>query len=268
MSRILRDIWVLIFITTVWAAGCAHNGSLSPPSRLATNSGRELRVGLDPHYPPVVYKVQDKLEGIEVELARQLGQALNRKIVFVETRWEDLIPALNRGRFDVIMSGMSVTEERQNLILFTDPYMRIGQMAVIREADLENFRSPAAIYGTTARVGFQEATTGARFVREHLRQAVFVPQESAEQGLAALRSGQIDLFIHDAPTVWRLAADLTNKDLMGLYWPLTEESLAWGLRKSDEDLRRELNSRLSRWKESGRLQMILSKWIRLRIEVQ
>jgi len=80
-----------------------------------------------------------------------------------------------------------------------------------------------------------------------------------------LRRGELTVFIHDAPTVWRIANTSNEKDLVGLYWPLTKEPLAWAVRKDDEPLRFALNRELERWRLDGRLKEILSRWVALRI---
>jgi len=128
-------------------------------------------------------------------------------ITFVETPWSALIPALVEDKIDIIMPGMSITEER----------------------------------------------------------AKPVPQPTVEDSVAALRQRVIDIFIHDAPTVWRIGGNPAEKELIGLYWPLSEESLAWAVRKSDVPLQFALSRQVKEWKRSGRLQLLMSHWIILRI---
>jgi polar amino acid transport system substrate-binding protein len=117
-------------------------------------------------------------------------------------------------------------------------------------------------------VGFQSNTTGEKFVRGNL--SVATPQgfDSIDAGVAALRGGQIDYFIHDAPTVWRLSTDPANTWLMGLYRPLTEEYLAWAVRNNDDALRERLNRFLAQIRQDGRLGAVLGQWIKVSIEVK
>src|SRR5215470_1179537 len=63
-----------------------------------------LRVGISPIYPPLAFKENNELKGVEVDLANKLGQTLGTKITFVELPWDQLIPAVNSGKIDVIMS--------------------------------------------------------------------------------------------------------------------------------------------------------------------
>jgi ABC-type amino acid transport substrate-binding protein len=235
--------------------------------RAAAPSGAPLRVGLTPSYPPMVFKRDGRLMGVEVDLARELGNDLARSVQFTELPWNHLIPALNQGHIDIIMSGMSITTYRQEHVSFVDPYMQISQMAIIRAEDAGRFGRPEALYNTVGRVGFARGTTGALFARASLHEAKLKPFKDIDDGIRALRSREIDFFVHDATTAWRLAADPSERELIGLHWPLTQEHLAWAVRKSDATLRRQLNGIVVQWKRSGRLETILNRWITLRVEV-
>ncbi len=236
------------------------------PRRSGTLLKSQLRIGISPDYPPLAYKdAAFGLVGVEVDLANQLGKELGKEIVFVETPFPLLIQALLDGRVDIIMSGMSVTAERVKLVNFTDAYAPVGQMALVRAKDVSAFPDAQAFTNTTQTVGFVQDTTGELAARGLFLRAKIVPQPAIEVGVAALRKGQIDVFIHDAPTIWRIAGNSSEQELKGLYWPLTKESLAWAVRKDDEPLRFALNRELAEMKNSGRLRQILSRWVTLRI---
>ena len=98
-----------------------------------------------------------------------------------------------------------------------------------------------------------QATTGEMAAKAFFPRAILAPQSTIDGGVTALRKGEIEVFIHDAPTVWRIAGNPNEKELQGLYWPLTKEPLAWAVRKDDESLRFALNRELQEWKESGSL---------------
>ncbi len=272
-SNVYRSIlqWfalgLLVLLSACTGAG-KEQGNNSQRIVDTAETGGVLRVGVDPDYIPIIYKENGELTGIEIVLARQLGKELGREVEFIETPWDDLIPALNRGHIDIIMSGMSETAARMQLVQFTEPYMRVGQMAIIRVTDIGSINSPQALYDTSARVGYISNTTGELFVRENLKNAEYVSLKTGDDGIPALRSGEIDVFVHDAPTAWQLAADPEMNDLMALYWPLTEEYLAWAVRKSDTELLEKINTIIEQWKRSGALQATLNRWIRVRVEVR
>jgi len=266
----LRLSVLLCCFALVLFVGCYVNPVSPPrpevaPEPSGTLLKRELRIGMTPEYPPLVYKFRGQPVGMEVDFAKQLGKELDKQITFVETPWSELIPALVEGRIDIIMSGMSITAERAKLVSFTEPYMQIGQMALIRAGDQTAFANPETFFDTTSRVGFVSNTTGEQVAKVVFSRAKLVPQPTVEDGIAALRKGTIDIFIHDAPTVWRIGGNPGEKELTGLYWPLSDESLAWAVRKSDVPLHFALSSKVKEWKLTGRLQQLMSNWIILRI---
>jgi polar amino acid transport system substrate-binding protein len=202
---------------------------------------------------------------VEVDFAKELGDGLQKKIVFVETAFPDLIQALLEKRVDIIMSGMSVTRERAERVSFTDPYASVGQMALVRAKDRPAYPNVQSFSKVTSNIGFVQKTTGEMAAKAFFPRATLAPQPTIEDGIAALRKGTIEVFIHDAPTVWRVAGNPNEKELEGLYWPMTKEPLAWAVRKDDEPLRFAVNRELEQWKASGRLKQIISRWVALRI---
>jgi polar amino acid transport system substrate-binding protein len=237
-----------------------------PPKPSGALLKPELRIGISPDYMPLAHKDPTfGLVGVEVDFAKQLGDGLKKKIVFVETPFRDLIQALVEERIDIIMSGMSITSERAELVSFTDPYARVGQMALVRAKDRSAFPDVQSFSKVTSSVGFVQKTTGEMAAKAFFPRATLVPQPTIEDGIAALRKGEIEVFIHDAPTVWRVAGNPKEKEIEGLYWPLTKEPLGWAVRKDDEPLRFAVNRELEQWKASGRLKQILSRWVMLRI---
>lgn len=234
------------------------------PSGTLLNS--QLRIGISPDYEPLAYKdATFGLSGVEVDFANELGKGLGKTIVFVETPFPDLIQALLEQRIDIIMSGMSITSERTQLVSFTDPYVRIGQMALVRAKDRSAFPNVQSFSKLTSNIGFVQMTTGEMAAKAFFPQAILAPRPTIDDGIAALRKGEIAVFIHDAPTIWRIAGNPNEKELAGLYWPLTKEPLAWAVRKDDEPLRFALNRELEQWKLNGSLKQILSRWVTLKI---
>jgi ABC-type amino acid transport substrate-binding protein len=215
---------------------------------------------------PLAYKDPTfGLTGAEVDFANELATGLGKKIVFIEMPFSELIQALVENRIDIIMSGMSITSEREKLVSFTDSYVQIGQMALVRAKDKQAFPTVQSFSTLTSKVGFVKDTTGGIAAKAFFPRAVLTPQTTVETGVASLRKGEIQVFIHDAPTIWRIAGNPNEKELEGLYWPLTKEHLAWAVRKDDEPLRFALNRELEQWRLSGRLKQILTRWIPVRI---
>lgn len=241
----------------VWAC-------VSAPLSAASADSTRLLIGTTANFPPVVYRQDDAIVGIEPDFAEALGQELGRDVAFVDMPWDQLFEALDSGRVDMIMAGVSITEDREERVAFVQPYLEVGQMVLIRDADLGRLSAPDAIAAPGRVVGVEKGTTGHLYVERTYPDASLVSFSSAEEGVAALRRGEIEYFVHDAPTIWTLtlgADALTGPDLIALYILLTRERLAWAVEKGNVQLLNALNGALLAMQQDGRAQHILDKWI-------
>lgn len=247
--------WVLgvVFgVTALIVAGCANFGGF----------GRVINVGMATNYAPLAFEKDGQVQGMEVDFANALGESLGATVNIKTYTWVELLEALNSGEIDVVMSGVSVTEKRQGMMLFSEPYMKIGQMAIIRTEDAGRLANKAQLLSENYRVGYSRNTTGQQFVTNTLKNAEQTGFATNEEGVEALINNEIDYFIHDAPTVWQLTSSYpTDERLFGLYAPLTDEYLAWAVKTGNEELQQELNTTLDSWKENGFLKRTFSKWI-------
>jgi polar amino acid transport system substrate-binding protein len=225
-----------------------------------------LRVGTTGTYPPFTFKKDGELQGIEIDLARAVAEEMGRKLELVEVALPDLIGEANAGRIDVIMSGISITKERAERIAFTKSYLQVGQMGLVRDKDVLRFRDRESLDADGVRIGVERATTGSKFARQELTKADIVEFTSKEDGLAALRAGKVDVFIHDAPFVWLVTGSPQNpnEQVAGVYTPLTDEHLAWAVRKGDPQLLARLDDILVAWKNDGKIDTALDAWIKVR----
>jgi len=227
-----------------------------------------LKVGVSADYPPMIYKQEGRIVGLEADNAKAVGGILGQQLTLVDMPFAKLIPALQAGEIDVIMSGMSVTPERSAQVIFTDPYMEMGQMAIILTENAAKFSQSWSIFRPGVRVGVEPGTTGAEFAARELKEAKVKFFNDSAAAFAALRNNEIDLYVHDAPTSWQLATTGENRDLLSLYAPLTNEQLAWAVRKDDQRLADALNDALRTMKGNGSLRYILNRWIPVTVEVR
>jgi len=247
-------------LLVVWPmTGCA--GRRGP-------SGAPLRVAVAPYYPPIVFEADGRVVGLEADLAAAVAEQLGRPLEFVRMTRQELIPAVQSGRVDVAMSGISITPERAKRVLFTEPYMHVGQLALIRIEDLGELSRPTGLRRPGVRIGTVAGSTGEAWVSETLPGADHRSFENAEAGVRSLRARGIDVFIHDAPTVWRIGSVVGERELIGLYTPLTDEELAWAVPRKSADLKARLDGMLEVWRANGELDRVLNRWLPVRVEVR
>jgi ABC-type amino acid transport substrate-binding protein len=226
-----------------------------------------LSIGVSAGGAPMAFFDQGVLRGLEVDLARALARAMGAELRLQEMPQARLIDALRGGRIDLLLSTLPEPDLAALGLVAGEALLDIGQMAMIRAEDAARFARPVDIITTTDRVGYQHGSAGARFVQANLPAAERVPVPDATWGIAALRAGDIDVFIHDATTVWAVAANADEQELIGLFHPFTDERLRWIMRAEDELLRRNLGFIVRNWRESGKLRSMINRWISVQVEV-
>lgn len=251
--------------STVWAGRSTRSlvAALLALPAVAFGAEEELRVGISESYPPLAFSKDGAPTGAEADLARAVGEKLGVKIVFVPMMFPELVPALESGKVDVVMSGLSITDERKAKVQFVEPYLRVGQMALIRSDDLQRSVHPEEIGAKGSRVGVKKGTTGEGWATENLPDATVVGFDTVDEGVQALKDDEVDYFVHDAPTIWRFTgrSDTRDDEVAGIYRPLTKEHLAWAVQKGDEARATKLNGALAALRKSGQLGEILDLWI-------
>lgn len=244
----------------LWVTGCTTptpSASTAPEPERSSNA--TLRVGVATGLPPMIYKQDREFRGVEADFARALAQHLQRPLRFVELGWEDLIPSLFRGKIDIIMSGMSITPARQLRVSFSQPYLRLGQVALVRRNEMAKYE--VGLLNTNGRVGVQKGTTGEQFAQQYLTRAAIVTFSTAEKGADSLAKREIDVFIHDAPINWWLASTHEADGLAVINTLLTDEYFAWAVSKNDTQLLAEVNQFIEKNHTGGQLQAIVRKWL-------
>ena len=242
---------VLTFVALVMA-GCASLGL----------SERVINVGMATNYAPLAFEKKGMPQGVEVDFANALEEELGAKVNIKVYDWTSLLDALNADEIDVVMSGVSVTEKRKNLMLFSKPYMNVGQMAVIRTEDIGFLASVDQLKTGSFRVGYSLNTTGADYVTDQLKAPESKGYNTVKEGVEGLINKEVDFYIHDAPTIWQLTSSYpTDERLFGVYTPLTKEHLAWAVKKGNTELQEELNGVIDEWQESGLITRTINKWI-------
>lgn len=236
-------------------AGCAGlSSSIAPDPGV-------LRVGVTANSPPMIFKQGKAYAGLEADFARALAEELGRKAVFVNLPWERLISGLEEGKVDVVMSNLSVTRPRATRVDFADPYLQVGQMALIHRSDAREFPFGQAVLYTSKKIGVEEGTTGDLFVQARCSKAERKPFNSPEDAVHALLGDHIDVFLHDAPVVWRLAAVHEADGLVALAPALTTENLAWAFPRGQREMRDAANAALAEWTKNGRLHRMIKVWL-------
>lgn len=262
-----KKLFAAGFVLLMLMAGCAQPSKPTPTSKPADET--ILRVGVSTSSPPFVFKQSGEIVGLDAELAKEFSQFIGRKHRFVELKWNDQIPALLEKRTDIIMSGMTITKMREMRIAFSSPYYQTGQMAMVRKENQNRF--PTGYYGILGQspsmhFGVVKGTTGEIFVRRYLESArKITAYQTGKEAMKALLTpfmvNRIDAFVHDGPILLMLLAQEQSAELTIVPSLLTEEDLAWGVRKTDPDLLEAANRFIDGLRQNGKLEEMTRRWI-------
>lgn len=159
-----------------------------------------LRVGTTGDYKPFSYRGagSDGFVGLDVELAGQLARTLGVKLELVPTSWPTLMKDLADDRYDVAMSGVSISLERQKKALFSIPYMRDGKTPITRCENLQRFSSLAQIDQAGVRLIVNPGGTNERFARANIKNASITVYPDNVTIFQQIVDGKADLMITDA----------------------------------------------------------------------
>lgn len=157
-----------------------------------------LRVGTTGDYMPFSYaEDDDAFDGIDIELAGDLAQWLNVKLLLVKTSWPGLTEDLVSGRYDIAMSGVSIIEQRKQFGIFSSPYHVGGKTPISRCERTSEFDSLAAIDQPGVRLIVNPGGTNERFIDNHVQNATKILHDDNRTIFDAIVNGQADLMITD-----------------------------------------------------------------------
>ena len=217
-----------------------------------------LRVGVSGNNAPLIFETgRGRFSGVEASFATMLGAELGREVQFVSMRFDRLIPALQRGQIDIIMSGMTVTAQRLSLVDFTNPYMASGQALLVRNARANLFQDPQLIFISPFRIGVEQGTIGESVALRAHPNSTVVPFSTPVRAASALLSDRVDVVLHDAAVLWHITARNPTADHRVIPRLLTNETLAWAVRRGDSELLGRANAAIAKWRKNGMLDRTL-----------
>lgn len=220
-----------------------------------------LRVGLEPGYMPFEMTNQKgKIVGFDVDMAKRIAKAMGVKLELVSTAWDGIIPGLITKKYDMIMSGMTVTAQRNLKIAFADPYIVVGQSILVKNQHADAVKSYKDLNNKKYKVGSKLGTTGEQATKRMISKATYISFETEQEGVMDLVNGKIDAFVYDLPYMAIANAQKSEGKLFFLDEPFTYEPLGWAVRHGNADFLNWLNNFLVQMKNDGTYDKIYAKW--------
>lgn len=210
-----------------------------------------LKVGVEPGFLPFEMRSpKNEWLGFDVEMMKAFAQSLGVKVEFVATKWDGIIPGLMAGKYDVIASGMTITEERSKIVLFSEPYYEAGLKIMLPAKHKNLIKDLKTLDQSNFTVLVKLGTTGDIFASKTIKQAKLRKMDTEADAAQAVALGRFDAFIYDKPFI-DIYQSVNADKVVSLDSLLSQETFGLAAQKSSQDLITAFNQFLKAWRASG-----------------
>ena len=237
-------------------AASSEAASETETAELSTVEPGKLIMSTNAAFPPYEMTTDSgEFEGIDIETAQAIADKLGLELQIDDMDFDAALLAVQQGKSDMVMAGVTVTDERQNVMDFTDSYATGIQSIIVKEdSDIASVDDLAG-----KKIGTQRGTTGYLYCSDDFGDENVVAYDDGLTAVQMLNNGQVDwVVIDNAPAKEFIAA---NPGLKLLDTAYVEEDYAIGVGKGNTELKDAINTALEELKADGTLQAIVDKYI-------
>jgi len=264
--RLLRLFLPILLVLSQLACqststGSGGNSSTAPTRLQRILESGELRVGLSGNQPPL--NMTDKngeIIGLEVDLMKALAHSMGLTVRFVVKPFADLIPAIEQGEVDLVISGMTITPERNARVAFVGPYFISGKSVLTKSAEIASADSATLLNHADHRYAVLAGSTSETFVEQVLPKAVGVPTKDYDSAVQMVLDDEVQAMIADFPICQLSVMRHPEAGLLTLMTPFTIEPLGIALSADDPLLINLIENYLNTLENTGLLIQFKAKW--------
>lgn len=265
MKKIFSTLLVLPLMALAMVA-CSKKETAKPTEPApATAAPAELKVAIDPTYEPFTFKSADSQPtGFDVDMANAICAEIKRQCVFVEQVWDSMIPGLTAKKYDVIISSMSITDDRLKEVDFSDKYYNTPSRIVLKKS--VKYTDPASIKGK--KIGVLKGSTQEAYALGELKPAGVVVNsyEAQDQVYLDLKAGRIDGTVADFLEVSGGFLSKPEGAAYALMGPDLREPKYYGygvgvaMRKGEDALKADINQAIKTIRANGSYKAMNDKY--------
>jgi polar amino acid transport system substrate-binding protein len=256
-----KRIFGVVGVAALLLAACGDDDDKKSDS---TDSGggdsaSALTVCTDAPYPPFEFEDEDSGEftGFDMELLREIASRMDRELDVTVQPFDGIWLAPQAGTCDVVASAMTITDDRKEGALFSDPYFDANQSLLVRTEDKDTYNNLEKLAGK--KIGVQLETTGETYANDHKPDgSEVVSFEDPAAMFLALESGEVDALLQDFPVNAYRATQDDGMTVVEQYQ--TNEEYGFAAAKDNQDLIDEINDKLAETKEDGFYDDLYAEW--------
>lgn len=220
-----------------------------------------LVVGMELQYPPFeTSNAAGDPEGISVDLAYALGEYLGKEVEIQNIAWSGLIPAIQSGKIDVIISSMSVNPEREESVSFSKPYAH-STLGILANKD-SGVEDASDLTKDGLRVAVKVGTTGFLYATDNLPNATINTVDKADTAILEVAQGKSDVFFYDQMSIYRSQLEYPDTTI-AILEPFQEDSEPWAMavKLDNQELLDGINLFIDDYKAKGGFEDLANKYL-------
>jgi polar amino acid transport system substrate-binding protein len=255
-------VLVALLLTAIQAAAAGKGDSASPViDRIVAK--KELVVGTAASMPPLNMTTKDgQIIGMEVDLAKLFADAMEVKLTLKPMRFDELMGALDTGKVDMVLSGMTMTPLRNLKVAFAGPYFDSGKSLLVKEENTASVRSTARLNTPEKTLVALKGSTSQRFVEKLIPKAKLLLADDYAQAVAMVRDDKALAMVADAPICLVSVYRYPEAGFATLDKPLSYEPIGVALPPNDPLLVNLVQNIISTINKTGEMETIMKQWFR------
>lgn len=270
-----KIIGCLLVVCLILVVGCANkeaseagNQSLSKLEQIKESG--ELVIGTSADYPPYEFHIvkdgKDEIVGFDIAIAKEIAKDLGVELVIEDMGFDGLLPALKSDKIDIIIAGMTPTEERKKSVDFSKVYYTAIQKALVSTDDVTALKTVDDLTGK--KIGVQKATIQEDLAKEQIKDANIEALTSIADLILQLKSNKIDAIIAEGPVAGAYANNLDGIEVADIEFATDDSGSAIAINKGNEDLVEAINKTLDKLVENNQIEQFVLDAIKLSEENQ
>ncbi|NLB53308.1 MAG: basic amino acid ABC transporter substrate-binding protein [Syntrophomonadaceae bacterium] len=263
VKMILSGLLIMGLIFSVIGCGGQDKADSNDPADGAKGEKTKLVVGAETTFPPMEFMEGGEYVGFDMDLIRAIAEAENMEVEMNSLGFDALIPAVQTGQIDCVISAMSITDERKESVDFTEPYFQAGLIIAVK-SDNTTINNLEDLEGK--KIAAQIGTTGAdacNGVKEKDAATEVSIYNSTGEAYMALENDVVDAVINDHPvTMYYVNTEGQDKvKTVGEVFA-AEDTYGIAVKKGNAELLNKLNKGLQKIRDDGTYDEIYDKWFK------
>ena len=242
----MKKVFLMLTLLVFGLTSCGENK--------AAKDSKKLRVGLNAVFAPFEYKENGQVVGFDVDLINEIAKDLNYETEIIDQSFDGLIPSLKAGKIDVIVSGMTATDDRRKSVDFTDDYF-VSKETYLRKKG-NNAVTPTTL--SEKKIGVQLGTIQEMEART-IKGATVVPNENTVNTILDLKAGKIDAIILEKAVATEYMKKNPEMEIFDEKPAPIGMAMAVDKGKNPE-LIKQINAELKKMRENGKYDELIKKY--------